>query len=624
MKLRGAILRPPLPRTTLFAILRVVLFYMLFAALWIVLSDSVVPIWFRDPSSQLVVNTVKGMLFVALTSLLLFFFLLRFAAQQAGPVDAAKVGAGGTPPPGAKHILIGSIALLSVVFALLGIGSLLQSWREHREMAYRQLETIAQFKAAQFEDWKKERLGDALVIRSVQAFSTELPQWLKNGDAQARDRLLERFNDFRRAYGYLDIMLCDAQGDIVLQTEDSGHGTSAALRQAVRRALASGTPQMTDLYLMSDHPPEHAHLDFAVPLPSPQPGEKPTTAVVLRVDVNTSLYRYLQTWPVPSASAETLLFRREGETVLFLNELRHQQDSALKLRIPLTADKVLAVQAQAPDYRPDSLLEGIDYRGIPVIGVARPVAGTDWWLIAKVDRDEVFAEARKDALWIILTSLVSCIAAVAMLILLFQRRDLQQEQHRLHEHAEKLRALQLLDAIVGGSTDAIFAKDMEGRYLLFNNAAAHITGKSPAEVVGHDDRILFPAEQAERIMRNDRAVMAQAQTETFVEQLDTTDGVVVFHATKGPLRDAAGQVVGMFGISRDITQLKRAEDDLQRQTEELAARNEELERFNKLVVGRELDMIALKRQANELARALGREPPYPLDFAENPAHGPTP
>jgi len=55
---------------------------------------------------------------------------------------------------------------------------------------------------------------------------------------------------------------------------------------------------------------------------------------------------------------------------------------------------------------------------------------------------------------------------------------------------------------------------------------------------------------------------------------------------------------------------------LRRQTQELAQRNAELERFNRATVGRELDMIALKQQVNELSRQLGQEPPYPLAFLD--------
>ncbi|PKO50120.1 MAG: hybrid sensor histidine kinase/response regulator, partial [Betaproteobacteria bacterium HGW-Betaproteobacteria-21] len=76
------------------------------------------------------------------------------------------------------------------------------------------------------------------------------------------------------------------------------------------------------------------------------------------------------------------------------------------------------------------------------------------------------------------------------------------------EQARRLQALSLLNTIANSSTDCIFAKDLQGRYLLFNKAAEALTGKSSNEVLGQDDHVLFPPEQAVRVMANDREVIA--------------------------------------------------------------------------------------------------------------------
>ena len=74
-------------------------------------------------------------------------------------------------------------------------------------------------------------------------------------------------------------------------------------------------------------------------------------------------------------------------------------------------------------------------------------------------------------------------------------------------------------------------------------------------------------------------------------------------ATKVPLRDSEGNIVGLVGISRDITEHKETEDRLRRTMSNL-------ERFNRLAVGRELQMIELKREVNDLLRSMGREEKY--------------
>jgi PAS domain S-box-containing protein len=80
--------------------------------------------------------------------------------------------------------------------------------------------------------------------------------------------------------------------------------------------------------------------------------------------------------------------------------------------------------------------------------------------------------------------------------------------------------------------------------------------------------------------------------------------------------DESGQPKYYYAFITDISERKQAESALLQQAEELENRNEELESFNRAVVGRELDMIKLKKQINALAQELGREPPYDLSFLD--------
>ena len=78
----------------------------------------------------------------------------------------------------------------------------------------------------------------------------------------------------------------------------------------------------------------------------------------------------------------------------------------------------------------------------------------------------------------------------------------------------------LLAAIIEGTSDAVYVKDTAGRYLLFNAAAERVTGKLAEEVLGKDDRFLFPPDEAEVVMAGDRAVMDGAESMTYEEDRD--------------------------------------------------------------------------------------------------------
>ncbi|MNF36496.1 Cyclic di-GMP phosphodiesterase Gmr [compost metagenome] len=118
----------------------------------------------------------------------------------------------------------------------------------------------------------------------------------------------------------------------------------------------------------------------------------------------------------------------------------------------------------------------------------------------------------------------------------------------------------LLDAIVSGTSDAIFVKDRDGRYVLANQAAADFVGRSLDEFIGKSDRQLFSAATAELIARHDEEVIRTGQPRTCDEQAETEQGrQLVFSVSKGALLDESGAVSGLFGIARDITERKSIE-----------------------------------------------------------------
>ncbi|MGB7594503.1 MAG: PAS domain S-box protein, partial [Erysipelotrichaceae bacterium] len=121
----------------------------------------------------------------------------------------------------------------------------------------------------------------------------------------------------------------------------------------------------------------------------------------------------------------------------------------------------------------------------------------------------------------------------------------------------------LFESIILGTTDVIYAKDTFGRYLFFNAGCEQVTGKSAGDVLGKDDFYLFPHEAAKTIIAVDQRVMQEKTTFIFEENMTNAKGEVrVLHNTKNPLLDKEGKVIGIFGIARDITDQKAAQDAL--------------------------------------------------------------
>src|SRR5437588_832647 len=145
-------------------------------------------------------------------------------------------------------------------------------------------------------------------------------------------------------------------------------------------------------------------------------------------------------------------------------------------------------------------------------------------------------------------------------------------------------SFQILQAVMEATPDAIFVKDLEGRYVLVNEAAARFLGKSPDEIIGKHDLELYPEETARQFIEDDRKVLESGNPHVFEGVATSETDRQAYLVTKGVYRNRDGAIIGLFGISHDITELRHAQETLE-QTREALFRSQKMEAVGQLTGG---------------------------------------
>ncbi len=145
-------------------------------------------------------------------------------------------------------------------------------------------------------------------------------------------------------------------------------------------------------------------------------------------------------------------------------------------------------------------------------------------------------------------------------------------------------ASDILLAVIDATPDAIFVKDMDGYYVLVNEAAAKFVGRTPAELVGKNDFEIYPEETARRFIEDDKAVLASGRPMAFEGVATSASGTQAYLVTKGVYRDGDGRILGIYGISHDITELRAAQESLE-QTRAALFRSQKMEAVGQLTGG---------------------------------------
>jgi signal transduction histidine kinase len=300
-------------------------------------------------------------------------------------------------PTKMRWFLVLIIFYFSLAIGLAGYAFFLNQKRSIKEERWRGLDAILSLKIKQITDWRDERKTDGAAIVDNPFIAPLFQQFLQSPNTtRSRKDILDWMKSLQRPQqnqGYESVVLLDSKMAVRLSVPQGKTLLAPFLKKGALEAAQKKKVTLSDFY--RDESSNSIRLNLFVPIITQKGSNTLTVGVVLlEINPNQFLYPLIQTWPTPSDTSETLLVHREGKDILFLNELRHRKKTALVLHLPIEHSQILAAMAARGE---SGLVEGLDYRGVPVLGAIGKIPDSPWFLVAKVDQQEIYAPIRLQA-----------------------------------------------------------------------------------------------------------------------------------------------------------------------------------------------------------------------------------
>ncbi len=458
-----------------------------------------------------------------------------------------------------------SLLAIILIFATLALGVLAAGYFFYNNQAKHyqigienQLSSITNVKARVIEEWWQERLGDALIFYKNVTFSESVRGYLKNPNSLDSMRQVRIWLEtVQTQHRYKDILLIDNKGVDHLSVSADLPQVSDFLKERAVQVMKTGEVESTDFYRnINDN---SIYLACLVPIVDPDNSKRFIATLVLLIDPQQFIYPFIKYWPTKSKSAETILVRRDGDEVVYLNDLKFRKNAPLERRIPVRNPQYPAVKAVLGQ---EGIVQGIDYRGEKVIADVCQITGTPWYLVSRVDESEVYAPL-KEQLWLVVLFFSSTFLAAGAFLGWFWNRQNASFYRQRYEASNALKEITLLNQeIVQGVGQGIVVFGKELRIVLWNPYLEKKTGIKSVDVIGKRAVEIFPHLKEHGIDKLlTRALKGEILTTPehpyYIPQTGKSGWVVASYSQH---INTDGEIVGVIASVIDITELKLAQE----------------------------------------------------------------
>ena len=408
-----------------------------------------------------------------------------------------------------------------------------------------ELATINKLKIEQIVNWRNNLLTDARTIFYNQPVITHIHEFNLGINTKSNQQIISKWGEaLLKEFEYTKVLIVNPDGKVILNSNPDELLTEAG-KKVIAQAVKQKEIVFSDFNRYND---KTICIFIAIPLYLEIDTRTLFSGVALvNINPENNLFPLIKLWPIPSLTGETLIYRREGDSVLVINDLRHYKNGALRLRKPMTDTLLPAIRA-AMGYR--GIVDGVDYRGVKILADLDTIEDTHWLIVTKIDTDEIFQPIHKQALWVLIITFLLIFVSAFIIYIIWVKQSSKSEQ-------ERLTLLKHFDYLVKYANDIVILSDFKGNICEANDKTINEYGYSREEILNMNIKQLRAPETKDLIEKQ-------------LDLIKENDGIIyeTLHIRKNgeifPI-ESSGRRMEVDGITyyqfivRDITERKQAE-----------------------------------------------------------------
>jgi len=455
------------------------------------------------------------------------------------------------------------ITLITVIFAIGGYWYYGRKKEQILQQKERTLTAITTLKSKQIEMWYKEELKDAQIISDNPLLDEVAKTFARSYSSVDSIRLMELLKQIQLEHELAEVVLTSFDGSIIAATNSQSKSIHPDELSSLKIAIQKGWAASTGFFNETQNG-DMRHLISFVSIINRDENSS-NYALILRVDA-AHLGSMIKGWPIEGQTGESFIFINETQSIINFNEKTNNVEIETKDKYSFSNEDLLSRLYSSGQ---PGIYKGRDHHNVEVLASKSNIEGTNWVLISKVHKSELFQDVKRLTLQTLVWVLTLVVLTSLFIVAWYNNRQKNIYKGLLSNERELWAQQEKFNVIMDSLGEGIITLDLNGNIQFLNKRAEELTGWNLRDAGGRDFHEVYNVINEETGLQENN-ILDKVLKKGLVKELGNHTILISKCGTEipvmdtgAPLLDASGKITGIAISFMDETEKHQQKSILQ-------------------------------------------------------------